>query len=102
MHRHHGEAALDTSREVQIGAKALVARLWPSTAAALVMAGAITALEQLVIDAASHPTAIALLLLTAEGLLAFGVYVGVLVALAPDTPGELRAMREIVRKRNQA
>jgi PST family polysaccharide transporter len=96
-----GYGLVSVSRVLHTGAGALAARIWPATAAALMMAAAVTALEQLLIDAASHGTAVAVLLLAAEGLLAIALYGGLLVALAPDTPGELRTLRETMRERGQ-
>ena len=71
-----------------------LAAMWreirPPLVAGVVMAAVVLPLELLVVDAASHGTALGLLLVVAEALLALAIYVGVIHLLAPG------ALREFV------
>ncbi len=71
-----------------------LAAMWreirPPLIAGIVMAAVVLPLELLVVDAASHGTALGLLLVVAEALLAVAIYVGVIHLLAPG------AIREFV------
>jgi hypothetical protein len=67
----------------------MVAEVWPPLLAALTMAGALTALEFLVVKAGDRGTVVGLLLVVAEALLAALVYLAALGLLAPRTAGEL-------------
>jgi PST family polysaccharide transporter len=64
----------------------------PPAVAAVVMAGATLALELFVVDAESHGTALALLLIAGEALFAAAVYAGLLHLLAPGTATRLREL----------
>ena len=64
--------------------------IWPPLVAGILMAAVLLPLELLVIDAASHGTALGLLLLAAEAALGLAIYVGVIHLLAPG------ALREFV------
>lgn len=77
---------------LRIPLRTLLAQLWPATAASLVMAGAVTALEFLVVQAADRGLVAGLLLLAFETVVAAAIYVAVLSLLAPQTGRELRAV----------
>jgi PST family polysaccharide transporter len=77
------------SRVVAVPGRAMVAEVWPPLLAALTMAGAITALEFLVVKAAGRGTVVGLLLVAGEALLAGLVYLAALGLLAPRTTAEL-------------
>ena len=64
--------------------------IWPPLVAGILMAAVLVPLELLVIDAASHGTALGLLLLAGEAALGLAIYVGVIHLLAPG------ALREFV------
>ena len=53
------------------------------------MAGAVTALEFLVVDSADREVAVGLALLAGELVVAAGIYLGSLAAIAPETLREL-------------
>lgn len=65
----------------------LVAEIWPSAIAAVLMAGVVWSAENR-IDAESHGTGLGLLLLTAELLLAAAVYLSVLLSISPRARDE--------------
>jgi O-antigen/teichoic acid export membrane protein len=75
--------------QLQIGVSRLVREVLPAAVASVVMAGILTPLEFLVIDAGSHGTAVGLLLLIAEALLGLVVYLLALRVLAPESFQEL-------------
>lgn len=78
---------------IQVELRELVEAIWPSLLAALVMAGATLCLELFVIDAESHRTFVALLLIGLEAAFAALIYGGLLHLLLP---GAAQRLRELV------
>jgi PST family polysaccharide transporter len=74
---------------LEIPVRRLLHEVWPPTLASGVMAGAIFALEHGFVHADRHGSAVALLLLLGEALLAAVLYVGALAVVAPATTSEL-------------
>jgi O-antigen/teichoic acid export membrane protein len=68
------------------------AELWPSLAAAAVMAAVVLPLEQLVLHADSRSVVVGLAILAGEVALGLAIYVAVLRLLAPATAEELTGM----------
>ena len=81
-----------------VPARRIMAEIWPSVAASVVMAGAVFG-AQLVIDAQAHGTAVGLILLLVEALLGAAVYLGALTVIAPGTARELREIVSHLRER---
>ena len=67
----------------------ILEEVWPPAVAATLMAGAVTALEFLVVDSADREVAVGLALLAGELVVAAGIYLGSLAAIAPETLREL-------------
>jgi PST family polysaccharide transporter len=74
---------------LEVPATRIVSEIVPAVAASVVMAGALTPLEHLVVDAANRETAVGLLLLASETLAAAGIYLGALAVVAPPLAREL-------------
>lgn len=88
-----------TGRQLEIPARDLAREILPGASAALIMAALLTPLEFLVVDASSHGTALGLLLLAAEGLLAGAIYLAALRLLAPENFRELISLLQRLIKR---
>jgi O-antigen/teichoic acid export membrane protein len=90
-------------RVLRFDPRRMTSVIWPPYAAGIVMAGLAFVLDRFLFDAASHGTAVGLLVLAAESLLALGVYVVLLVSLsraaANDLFASLTAARGLVRSR---
>ena len=71
--------------------QAMLAEVWPAATAASVAAVVVWPLERFVVDAQSHGVALGALLLLAEGLAFFVLYLGILRVLAPRTGREAGA-----------
>jgi PST family polysaccharide transporter len=85
---------------LQIEARTMFGQIWPSAAAAIVMALTVLPLDREVIQPDTYSTLPALALLALEGLIALGIYSAILIALAPDTISRLRALLARARRRN--
>jgi O-antigen/teichoic acid export membrane protein len=79
-----GYAIRVAGRVLHVDPLAQLKETWAPIVASVFMAGAVLPLELLVVNADGHPTAIALLLLAAEGLLAAVLYLAALSLLAPS------------------
>jgi O-antigen/teichoic acid export membrane protein len=79
------------SRFLGIPVRSISAELWPPLAASLVMAGAVAALDRLVLHAGAHAAAPALGLLAVEAIAGALAYLAAVRLLAPATVRELRA-----------
>jgi hypothetical protein len=82
----------------------MLAEVWPAAVAATIAAGAVLALELLVVDAESHGIVLGLLLLAAEALAGLFVYLALLRVLAPAVAAEIgqgagRLLRRLARFR---
>ena len=89
--------ALRTANRVAgVDAGEMLREIWPSVAAATVMALVLLPIDRLLVEPASHGTALGLLLLAAEGLAAVAIFVGVLLVLAPHRRHEIG---EVIRAR---
>jgi PST family polysaccharide transporter len=84
-------AAGAARRIIGVALRAVWAQIWPATAAAVVMAAALWALDRLALDAGSRSPAIAAVLLAVEGAVGAAVYVGALLVVAPAVGGEVVA-----------
>jgi O-antigen/teichoic acid export membrane protein len=90
-----------TGKVLELPLRRILAQVWAPGAAAVVMAAVVFPLERLVVDADGHSSAAGLALLAAEALLAVAVYLGALMALAPSTARELRALPRLARRRSR-
>jgi PST family polysaccharide transporter len=77
-----------------LGLRRLRSELWPPLAASIVMAAVMLPVEHLLLDAAGRDTFAAVLMVGVELLLAAGIYLGVLAAIAPSSA---RAALELLR-----
>ena len=89
-------------RMLEISAGSLLAQLWPSALAGLAMAAALLPFDRLLTEPESHGTAVALLLLGAEGLIGLAIYAVILILLAPDTISQVRSLIATARRRDGA
>jgi PST family polysaccharide transporter len=80
------------SRLLQIPPATIGRQLWPPFVAAVVMAGAVFALDRLVLDSADQDTVTALAMLAVEGIVALGIYLAAISMVAPDTIGRVREL----------
>jgi O-antigen/teichoic acid export membrane protein len=87
------------SRMTEIPLRELLREAWPAAVSAVCMAGALYALDRLVLDAGSRSTVGGLAVLGVEGALGVLMYLGLLVVLAPKTAAELR---DALARRRQA
>jgi hypothetical protein len=76
--------------------------VWPPVAAAVLMAGALLVLESALVHAASHGTALGLLLVLVEGLVGVLLYVGLLHRFAPGSAREVLRLVRVARRREEA
>ena len=72
-------------RLTETSLRSLLRELWAPAAAAVVMAGALYALDRLVLDAGAHAPGTGLALLALEAAVGAVVYLTMLAVLAPDT-----------------
>jgi O-antigen/teichoic acid export membrane protein len=86
---------------LDIPVRGMAAQIWPAAVAATAMAALMLPVDRIWIDPPSHETAIAVLLLGAEGLAAFAIYTAILVPLAPDTIARLRDLLAAARRRRR-
>jgi O-antigen/teichoic acid export membrane protein len=77
----------------------MVDQIWPALAAGAAMVAVLLPLEQLLVRADSHGTALGLALLVGEGALGAAVYLGVLAAVAPAMARDLVGLVGLVRER---
>ncbi len=92
-----GYALARARRTMGLPIKATLPMIWPACAAALIAAAVLLPTETLVVHAASHGTALGLLLVVAEGALGLLVYgIGVRL-MAPAVAGEVRTLIRAVR-----
>jgi PST family polysaccharide transporter len=77
---------------IKIPIRALASQVWPPVVASAVMAGALYAIDRLLIHAGAHVTGVALALLAAETLLGAGLYLASLRVIAPETTADLAAL----------
>jgi PST family polysaccharide transporter len=84
---------------LELRGRDVVAQLWPPALAAAAMAGALLPLDRFVFDPTSHGTAVAVLLLACESLLAGLIYLITLHLLAPETAGRVRELARTARRR---
>lgn len=91
-------ALMRMARVLEIPVRSMLAQLWPSAVAGLVMVGAILPLDR-ALDPPDHGTAVGVLLLGGEFAAAMAVYGAVLAVLAPDTIPRLRQLLAMARRR---
>jgi O-antigen/teichoic acid export membrane protein len=77
----------------------MLAELWPSALAAVVMCGSVLALDRLVIHAADRGTAVALACIALETLIGVAIVAVITAVVAPSRLTELRAGIRSVRSR---
>jgi O-antigen/teichoic acid export membrane protein len=79
-------------RAMSIPMAAMLASIAAPCAAALVMAAVMIPIQTLLVDAASHGTALGLTLLAGEGALGFAIYAAALRIAAPGAASEFAAL----------
>jgi PST family polysaccharide transporter len=84
---------------LEIPARSFLVAVAPAAGAAVAMAVVLFPLENLVVHAADHGTALGLLLLAAEGLFGLAVYLLALRVVAPGLGGELLGLLRAARRR---
>jgi PST family polysaccharide transporter len=84
---------------MEIPARSFLVAIAPAAGAALAMVAVLFPLENLVVNAADHGTALGLLLLAAEGLFGLAIYLLALHVLAPGLGGELLGLIRSARRR---
>lgn len=89
------------SGAMAIPVRSFLTAVAPPAAAAVLMVAVLFPLENLVVNAADHGTALGLLLLTAEAALGLAIYLLGLRVLAPGTGRELLRMARTARRRPQ-
>jgi O-antigen/teichoic acid export membrane protein len=87
---------------IEIPLRTLLAQLWAPAVAGALMVAVTLPLDRLVVQPLDHSTAVALLLIAAEGLLAVAIYAGTVAVLARDTIGQGREMLAAIRRRGPA
>jgi PST family polysaccharide transporter len=87
------------SGAMEIPVQRILATIAPAAGAALVMVAVLFPVENLLVHAADHGTALGLLLLTAEFLLGLAIYVIGLRVLSPGLGRELRALLRTARRK---
>lgn len=87
------------SGTLEIPVRKMLAAIAPAAVAALLMIAVLFPVENLLVNAADHGTALGLLLLAAEALLGLAVYLLGLRILAPGAGSELRGMLAAARRR---
>ena len=96
-------AVILARRVMQVPMPAMLAAIAAPGAAALLMVAVLFPLENLLVNAASHGTAVGLLLLTLEGLFGFAIYALAVWMISPSLLGELKEMmRDARRTRGQS
>jgi O-antigen/teichoic acid export membrane protein len=95
--------AVYTIRELHrvggIPLRPMVDQIWPTLVAGAAMVAVLLPLEQLLVEADTHGTALGLALLVAEGALGAAIYLGALAAVAPAMARDLVGLVGLVRER---
>ena len=87
------------SRAMQLPVRRILATIAPAAGAALLMVAVLFPVENLLVHAADHGTALGLLLLSAEFLLGLAIYMLGLRVLSPGLGRETRALLRTARRR---